>query len=127
MLKRVIVGLVGAAVLTGVGLSELNRLRGNECIKHDAVFRVQVLLLKHDVRTSLKPGTKWEDIRKFFAEHNIPFHSTKSDVSGVINTSGCPPKGCGSDAALITIHVQLDAEGNVENEPSVIGIYKNCM
>jgi sigma54-dependent transcription regulator len=51
MLKRVIVGLVGAAVLTGVGLSELNRLRGNECIKHDAVFRVQVLLLKHDVRT----------------------------------------------------------------------------
>jgi hypothetical protein len=127
MLKRVIVGLAGAAVLTVVGLCELNRLRGNECIKHDAVFRVRVILLKQDAHASLKPGTKWEDIKKFFAAHNIPFHSTKSDVSGEINTSRCPPTGCGSDAALITIHVQLDAEGNVDNEPSVVGIYKNCM
>jgi hypothetical protein len=127
MRKRVIVGLLGAAVLTGAGLSELDQLRGNECIKHDAEFRVELMLLKHDVHTSLKPGTKWEDIKKFFAEHNIPFHSTKSDVSGEINASGCPAKGCGSAAALITIHVQLDPEGNVDNEPSVIGIYKNCM
>jgi hypothetical protein len=125
---RTIAIVAAVAFLIGLGWSELKKhKRRTECRQRNTAFGEQVESIKQDARTRLKRGTRWEEVRKFFADHNIPFHSTKLDVSGEIYTAGCAPTGCGSDAALIGIRVELDEDGNVRDEAAVVGLYTNCL
>jgi hypothetical protein len=125
---RTIAIVATVALLIGMGFFELKaHKRRTECRQRNAAFGEQIESIKQDARARLKRGTKRDEVRKFFADHNIPFHSTKSDVSGEIYTSGCAPTGCGSDAALIGIRVELDADGSVRDEPIVVGLYTNCV
>ncbi len=125
---RTVAIVAAVAFLIGLGWFELKEhKRRTECRQRNAAFGERIESIKQNARARLKRGTKWDEVRKFFADHDIPFHSTKSDVSGEIYTSGCAPTGCGSDAALIGIRVELDADGNVRDDPTVVGLYTNCM
>lgn len=125
---RTVATVAAVAFLIGLGWFELKQhKRRTECSQRNVAFGEQIESIKQDARARLTRGTKWDEVRKFFADHHIPFHSTKSDVSGEIYTSGCAPTGCGSDAALVGIRVELDADGNVKDEPTVVGFYTNCM
>ena len=125
---RTVAIVAAVAFLIGLGLFELKgNKRRTECSQRNAAFGQQVESIKQDARARLKRGTKWDEVRKFFADHNFPFHSTKSDVSGEIYASGCAPTGCGSDEALIGMRVELDADGNVRDEPTIVALYTNCL
>jgi hypothetical protein len=80
------------------------------------------------VHDTLKVGTKKDVVRRFFAERNIDQTPGREDeVWGSIRTSGCAPFGCASDAAFISIRVELDRAGTVKSEPTVTGMYTDCM
>jgi hypothetical protein len=57
----------------------------------------------------------------------MPFRIFESEAFGSIETSGCAPFGCGSDVAVISVHVKLDEAGAAIEEPRVGGIYTNCL
>jgi len=83
--------------------------------------------IKEDAHERLKIGTKKADVARFFAEHSIPFTISESEAKGTLWTSGCAPFGCSSDSALIGVSVKLDPAGAVTEEPTVIGMYTDCL
>jgi len=117
---------IAAAIVAIAGVSWFG-LRQYNCQQRHAAFGRQVEIIKHDAHAQLKLGTKKADVARFFTEHNIPFAISESLASGFIETSGCAPFGCGSDAALINVRVKLDEAGAVTEEPAVVGIYTNCL
>jgi hypothetical protein len=98
-----------------------------DCKKLSAAFVRQVENIKEDAHERLKIGTKKADVARFFAEHSIPFTISESEARGTLWTSGCAPFGCGSDSALIGVSVKLDPAGAVTEEPTVIGMYTDCL
>ena len=102
-------------------------LRQHNCHQRNAAFGRQIETIKQDARAQIKLGTTKSDVARFFTEHNIPFSISESLASGFIQTSGCAPFGCGSDAAVINVRVRLNEAGAVTEEPKVVGIYTNCL
>jgi hypothetical protein len=120
--KRVfIIVIVVVVAVSWFGLRQYN------CQRRNAAFGRQIEAIKQDAHEQLKLGTKKSDVSRFFAEHNISFNISESLASGFIETSGCAPFGCGSDAALINVRVKLDEHGAVTEEAQVVGIYTNCL
>ena len=98
-----------------------------DCKQRDAASEQLLERIERDARDQLKRGTKLAGVKRFFAEHNIPFHSANSYVSGGIRTPRCGPLGCDSAAALIGVRVELDADGTVNGEPTVtLALVTNC-
>ena len=68
-----------------------------------------------------------------YKEHEIPFEVLRFGDRGfqaigtLYTMGGCAPLGCGTDAALIGVRVQVDAEGTVTGEPEVVDMYTNCL
>lgn len=92
------------------------------------MFERRVESIKPDANEQLKIGTKQGDVARFFTIHDIPFHITKSEALGTLETiGGCAPLGCGTDSALIGVRVKLDETGTVVGEPSVVTLYTNCL
>jgi len=119
--------LVICAVLVAiVAVSWFGRRQYN-CQQRKEAFRRQIESIKQDAHAQIGPGTKKSDVARFFAEHNIPFSIVGAEAFGTLSTSGCAPFGCGSDAAVIRVHVKLDEAGAATGEAKVGGIYTNCL
>jgi hypothetical protein len=119
------------AVLAIVGVSWFG-LRQYNCQQRNAAFRRQIETIKRDAHAQIKVGTKKPDVVQFFARHNIPFTISEFSISeslasGFTHTSGCAPFGCGSDVAVINVRVKLDEAGTAAEEPTVVGMYTNCL
>ena len=127
--KRVAIVAVLVAILgvSWFGLKQYN------CQQRNAAFGRQIEAIKQDAHAQIKRGTKKPEVARFFAEHSIPFSILGSEAFGTpeaigtLRTFGCAPFGCGSDVAEISVHVKLDETGAATGEPTVGGIYTNCL
>jgi hypothetical protein len=127
-LSRNITIIAASVVIAGVSWFGLKHYRSHiACKERRAVFAQQIASIEHDARERLKIGTKSDDVSRFFAEHGIPFSIAESEAIGTLQTSGCAPLGCGTDAALIGVRVKLDQTGTVAGEPTVVNLYTNCL
>lgn len=98
-----------------------------KCESRNAALSRQIENIKSDAHDRLKVGTSKADVSRFFAEHRIPFNFAESEAIGTLRTSGCAPLGCGTDSAIIGVRVKLDGAGVVAQEPSVGGMYTDCL
>ena len=125
--------LVICAVLVAIVAVSWFGLRQYNCQQRNEAFGWQIESIKQDAHAQIGPGTKKSDVARFFAEHNIPFSIVGAEAFGTpeaigtLSTSGCAPFGCGSDAAVIRVHVKLDEAGAATGEAKVGGIYTNCL
>jgi len=120
------------AVLVAIVSVSWFGLRQYNCQQRNAAFGRQIETIRQDAHAQIRPGTKKSDVAQFFARHNISFSisqftSTESLASGFIETSGCAPFGCGTDFAIVSVHVRFDAAGAVTETPEVFGMYQDCM
>ena len=107
--------------------SFLYRHQNAACKQRGAAYDARVEKLKRDAQEKLKVGTKKDVVIRFFKENGIPVTFTRDEASGTIYTTGCAPKGCGSDDALTGLRVKVDPAGTVVAEPVVGAIYTNCL
>jgi hypothetical protein len=98
-----------------------------DCKQRAASLESQIEQLKNGAHERLKIGTQKTDVARFFEDQGIPFIITESEARGTLPTSGCSPIGCGTDAALIGLRVKLNREGTVADEPTVMGMYTDCL
>ena len=125
------VAIVAALVAT-LGVSWFGHKQYN-CRQRNAAFGRQIEIIKQDAHAQIKRGTKKSEVIRFFTERSIQFSIVGSEIFGTpgaigtLKTSGCAPFGCGSDVAEITVHVKLDEAGTAIEEPTVGGIYTNCL
>lgn len=129
--SRVALGIV--IVLVGfVGWFGTKQYR---CKRRNAEFSRRIAVVERDAREQLRVGTTKDAVAQFYTEHKIPFEVVKSDDAGfrfqaigtLYTTGGCAPLGCGNDAALIGVRVDVDANGTVTDEPKVVSMYTNCL
>jgi len=120
--------MVLAALLVAGGLAvRLNR-KSIACKQRGEAYAARVDELSRDAHAQLKIGTKKDTLIRFFAEHGIPIEFYQDGTaSGTIYTTGCAPLGCGTDAALLGLRVDVDATGTVISEPQVGAMYTNCV
>ncbi|HET9838576.1 MAG TPA: hypothetical protein VFR84_10100 [Candidatus Angelobacter sp.] len=97
------------------------------CRQREAAYNAKAQSLERAAQEKLKIGTRKEDVEHFFAEHGLPLTFTPHEASGTIYTTGCAPSGCGSDAAILGVRVEVDNTGTVVGKPAVGGIYTNCL
>jgi hypothetical protein len=97
------------------------------CKERSEEFERRVASITQDAHERLKIGTKKESVSRFFAERGVPFAILESEAIGTLQTSGCSPLGCGTDSALISVRVALDRTGTVTGEPTVVGMYTDCV
>jgi hypothetical protein len=117
---------IAAIILVFAGGSWFG-LKKIRCKQRGAVFARRVESIRQDAHERLKIGTKKLDISQFFVEHGIPFEILESEAIATLRTSGCAPLGCGTDSAIIGVRVKLDAAGTVTGEPTVVGMYTDCL
>ena len=63
---------------------------------------------------------------RFFADNGIPITFSPNEVSGIIDTNGCSPMSCGTDAVWIRLRVRVDEKGSVTSKPDVDSMYIDC-
>jgi len=119
------VGLVIALLVSSIGC--LYRYHSSTCKQRGDAYRTRVETLKQEAHVKLKIGTKKDVVILFFAENGIPLTFSDNEASGTINTTGCAPSGCGSDAALLGVRVKVDEHGTVISEPVIGAIYTDCL
>lgn len=97
-------------------------------------LQARVELIQRDAKNSLKVGTKKDDLVHFFASENIPLSFSQigqsSEATGTISFKGlpeCANIACGDDSALIGIRVKVDVDGTVISDPTVTGMYTDCL
>lgn len=98
-----------------------------ECKQRAAELNRRVEVLKQKAHEALKIGGKRDVVERFYKDNQIPFSFGKFGASGAIHTSGCSPRGCGSNDAIIVVEVPLDQEGKVKNEVSIMAAYTDCL
>jgi hypothetical protein len=126
--RRSITVAAATVIVAGLSWLGLRQYRSRiACEERSAAFARQVKSIEQDAHERLNIGTKGDNVSRFFAEHGIPFTIVESEAIGTLPTSGCAPLGCGKDSALIGVHVKLDRTGTVTGEPSVVGLYTDCM
>jgi len=105
----------------------VHRHRSAQCIQRGIALNSQVEALQRAALEKLAIGAAKQDVVHFFAENNFPITFTRNGATGTIYTSGCSPKGCGTDQALIGLRVDLDAAGKVKAPPVVVSMYTDCL
>jgi len=121
---------IGSSIIVVVALSwfALKLFRDQiACNNRGAEFTLRIESIKHEANEKLSIGTKSGDVARFFAEHDIPLQTAGAYAIGTLYTSGCGPLGCGTDSALIGVRVKLDSTGAVTEQPTVVGMYTDCM
>ncbi len=118
-------GLAMLLLINSVGC--LYRYHTAACRKRGDAYSARVETLKRESHEKLKLGTKKDAVIRFFAENGIPAAFSRDEASGTIYVSGCAPSGCGSDAALLGLRVNVDEAGTVVSELVVGAIYTNCL
>ncbi|HVH69863.1 MAG TPA: hypothetical protein VNB49_01975 [Candidatus Dormibacteraeota bacterium] len=114
-------------VILAVGGASWFGLKRIRCTRRSAAFTRQIESIKRDARAQLKVGANKADVARFFVEHGIPFDISESQATGTLRTSGCAPLGCGTDSAIIGVRVKLNGTGAVTDEPTVVGMYTDCL
>ena len=127
--KTVVFGMVAGFVLCGsmAGCRFMSNARSTACKQRGIAFNAQVEALRRAAHEKLTIGASKEDVVRFFAENNFPITFTRSGATGTIYTTGCSPKGCGTNQALIGLRVDLDEAGSVKAAPVVVGMYTDCV
>ena len=105
----------------------LYRHHDSACRQREAAYQAKAQLLERNAQEKLKIGAGKEEVEHFFAENGLPLTFTPHEASGTIYTTGCAPSGCGSDAAILGVRVEVDNAGTVIGKPTVGGIYTNCL
>jgi len=113
--------------LTGCVGYILSRHPDEACKRRETAYRARAEALDRNAQEKLKIGTKKDDVIRFFAENGLPLTFTRAEALGDIHVEGCAPTGCGSDKAILGVHVKVDESGTVVSKPVVGGIYKNCL
>jgi len=103
------------------------RYQNAACKQRGAAYDARVETLDREAHDKLTIGTKKDAVIRFFTENGIPVTFIGNEASGTIYTSGCAPFGCGSDAALLGLRVEVDKAGTVVSEPSVGAFYTDCL
>jgi hypothetical protein len=119
------VGFAIALLVNSVGC--LYRYRSAACKQRGASLDARIETLKREAHEKLKVGAKKDAVIRFFAENGIPLTFNGHEASGGVNTSGCAPSGCGSDAAYLYVEVKVDEAGTVISEPVVNAMYTDCV
>jgi hypothetical protein len=103
------------------------RYQSAACKQQGAAYAAREEKLERDSREKLRIGTRKDAVIRFFAENGIPVAFVRGEANGTISTIGCAPAGCGSDDAVLGLHVKVDDLGTVVAEPVVVGLYTNCL
>ena len=90
-------------------------------------MHARVAALNDEARRKLPIGSKQEVLARFSTEHNIPLTVEGRHAYGSAPAAGCSPFGCGSDAAVIVMRVEVDEFGNTKDIPHVDGMYMDCL
>ena len=117
----VIVAIVAIMCFTWLGF------RQYRCSQRSARLRRQVEDVKHGAQETLRIGSKKAELERFFTTRGIAFSTVESQALGSIQTVGCAPFGCSSDAAFFTIRVKVNELGSVSQAPIVGAGYKDCL
>jgi hypothetical protein len=131
--KRILIGTLGLLTLAVLAwcYSQVGwifyRYQSTACQQRGKAYEARIETLKRDARERLRIGTPKEDVMRFFKENGLPVSLDGNEYEGTINTDGCAPAGCGSDAALLGLRVKADSSGAVAAEPIVGAIYTNCL
>ena len=110
-----------AASLAWVGVSHIR------CREQNAALHERVERLRNDAHDQLRIGATKAQVVRFFEEHQMHVTFGYGNASGGYQTTGCAPFGCGADTAMIGVSVAVDAQGTVVGEPSVSGLYTDCL
>ena len=127
----VLAGLVTALLLNAPGC--LYRHQSAACKERGAAYRARAERLRRDAHQRLTIGTKKDAVVRFFTDNGLPvtFIAPESGLpgqaTGTIRVTGCAPSGCGSDAAILGLQVEVDTAGTVLSAPRVSGIYTDCL
>jgi hypothetical protein len=124
-LKPATVGVIIVLLVNSVGC--LYRYHSAACKQRGAALDARIETLKREAHEKLKVGAKKGAVIRFFAENGIPVTFNGDEASGGVNTSGCAPSGCGSDAAFLWVRVKVDEAGTVISEPAVNAMYNDCL
>jgi|SRR5579862_697896 len=123
--------LMGASIvflaLALVNCFPFYRYQNAACKQRGSAYAARVEKLKQDVHEKLGIGTRRDAVVRFFAENGIPLTFERDEATGMINTTGCAPAGCGSDDAFMGLRVKVDSAGTVISEPVVGAFYTNCL
>ena len=113
-------------VITGV-LFACGGGNSPECQSREAILQRRIEVLRNKAQEALKIGATREDVKRFFADNKIPLSFDQFGATGTLYTSGCSPRGCGLNDAIIGVRIPLDQEGKVRAEATVIGMYTDCL
>jgi hypothetical protein len=128
MKRKLLVATLGLVIVLLISsLGCLYRYHSAACKQRGDAYSARVEKLRREAHETLKIGTKKDAVIRFFAENGIPVTFYKGEAEGTIYTTGCAPSGCGSDAALLGLRVNVDEAGTVVSEPVVGAIYANCL
>ena len=128
MVRRKVTAYAGlAASLTCLVIGFIIYQRAMACKRRGLALQQRIATLQRSAHDRLPPGTKKDEVVRFFEENQIPFAIEGDEASGTTLTSGCCPFGCGSDDVLIGVKVKLDGDGSVMSEPHVGAICTTCL
>ena len=117
-LKRFARLVAVVAVLMAVSLVAcFYRLRSASCKERGNAYWSRAENLKREAHEKLTVGTKKDAVIRFFAENGLPVTFIPGEATGTVQTVGCAPAGCGSDAALLGLRVKVDEAGTVIGDP----------
>ena len=125
-------GIGGGVVLAGLFWFGVREYR---CHRRNAEFANRIAVIRQDAQAQLKIGTTKADVARFYTAHQIPFEVVSlphkdegfEAIGTLYTTGGCAPVGCGTDDALIRVHVKVDATGTTIGEPEVVDMYTDCL
>lgn len=133
--RAALVSIPTLLIIVAFGWFWITRSRDTrQCRKRADAFDSRVADITEAAKTTLKIGTKKQDVIRFFAKYDIPVQfdlmAGQQEATGTVFVTGiakCSPNvGCGDDAALIGVRVDVDDAGTVTGEPVVVGMYTNC-
>jgi hypothetical protein len=120
--------IVVAITVASLGWFGLKYYRSRiDCQRRREVHVQQIEDIRRDAEARLGPGTTKEDVARFFKDHSIRLFTSNNEATGTLETSGCAPWGCGSDAGIIGVRVKIDSAGTVTEAPTVVDLYTNCL
>jgi hypothetical protein len=124
--------LVAALLLNAPGC--LYRHQSAACRERGAGYEARVEKLRRDAHQRLTIGTKKDAVVRFFTDNSLPVTFIAPEATGIpgeatgtIRITGCAPSGCGSDAAILVLQVEVDTSGTVLSEPRVSATYTDCL
>jgi hypothetical protein len=103
------------------------RYQSAACRQQGAALDARLKTLRREALVRLPIGTGSEAVLQFFADNGMKVSFIAGKLQGHVETNGCAPAGCGTDAAVIHLEVAVDETGAVVSEPGIGAMYTNCL